>query len=117
MASWWSFPKLVFFTLWDRPPSSGLVRPPADDPVGGLPSGGPPPAEPADSPEPEPIGPAVLSPDDSLLMRSLLMTPKLPLTWSRSPVTVLVTLTTPVMLPSLSQLTRQLRWPPPLVIC
>ena len=55
-----------------------------------------------------------------LLMRSLLMTPKLPLTWSRrplSPLTVLVTLTTPAMLPSLSQLTRQLRWFPPLAIC
>ena len=40
-----------------------------DDPGGGLPSCGPPPAEPADSPEPEPMGggagPAVISPDDA----------------------------------------------------
>ena len=55
-------PKLAFFTLWDRPPSSGLVRSPARDaPAGGLPSGGP--------PLPELMGggagPAVLSPDDA----------------------------------------------------
>ena len=61
-------PKLTFFTLWDRPPSSGLVRPPArDDPAGGLPSGGPPLAEPADSPGPmgSGAGPAVLSSDEA----------------------------------------------------
>ena len=63
-------PKLAFFTLWDRPPSSGLVRPPArDDPAGGLRSGGPALAEPANSPEPELMGggagPAVPSPDDA----------------------------------------------------
>ena len=45
-------PKLAFFTLWDRPPSSGLIRPPArNDAEGGLPSGGPSLPEPADPPE------------------------------------------------------------------
>ena len=60
-------PKLAFFTLWDRPPSSGLVRSPErDDSAGGLPSGGPPLAGPEESPEPMGggAGPAVLSPDD-----------------------------------------------------
>ena len=52
-------PKLAFFTLWDRPPSSGLVRSPTtEDPEGGLPGGGPPPSEAMDSPEPEPIAAA-----------------------------------------------------------
>ena len=61
-------PKLAFFTLWDRPPSSGLARPSArEDPAGGLPSGGPPLTEPEDPPEPMGggAGPAVLSPDDA----------------------------------------------------
>ena len=44
-------PKLAFFTLWDWPPSSGLVQSSAwDDPVSGLRSGGPPLPD-ADSPD------------------------------------------------------------------
>ena len=77
-------PKLAFFMLWDRPPSSGLVRSPErEDSAGGLPSGGPPLAGPEESPEPMGGGadPAVLSPaDDAPVRRPLLMTPDLPLT-------------------------------------
>ena len=64
-------PKLAFFTLCDRPPSSGLARTGArDDAAGGLPSGGPPRGgvtEPEDTPEPMGggAGPAVLQPDDA----------------------------------------------------
>ena len=56
-------------------------------------------------------GPAVLL--MRLLMRSLLMTPRLPLIWSRklpSLMAVLVTQTAPAMLPLLSPLTKQLLW-------
>ena len=58
---------------------------------------------------------ALLSPDEApaaLRMRSVPMTPKLLLTWSRkppSPIAVLVTPTIPAMLPSLSLSTKQLR--------
>ena len=48
-----------------------------------------------------------------LLMRSLLMMPRLPLIWSRkllNLMAVLVTQTAPAMLPSLSPLTKQLLW-------
>ena len=61
-------PKLAFFTLWDRPPSTGLASASTcNDAAGGLPSGGPALPEPEDSPEPMGggAGPAVLAPDDA----------------------------------------------------
>ena len=61
-------PKLAFFPLGPASFIQPCPKSPRDDTAGGLSSGGPPLADPADSPEPELMGggagPAVLSPDE-----------------------------------------------------
>ena len=78
-------PKLAFFTLWDRPPSTGLASASTcNDAAGGLPSGGPPSLRPRTR-RSRWAAARVQRCSSQMMPRLLLMRPRLRSTWSLTP--------------------------------